>query len=48
MALRVLDDPEAHRPLAAAGREMVEQRYSLEACIPGLEEYFSRMAQVSG
>jgi glycosyltransferase involved in cell wall biosynthesis len=45
MALRVLDDPAAHAPLGAAGRRLVEQRYSLDVCVPDLKDYFTRMAQ---
>lgn len=43
-ALRVLDDPEAYQPMAKAARETVLERYSLEACIPKLGDYFERVA----
>jgi glycosyltransferase involved in cell wall biosynthesis len=45
-ALRVLDDPAAHRPLGQAGRRMIEEKYGLEVCIPPLRDYFERMAGV--
>jgi glycosyltransferase involved in cell wall biosynthesis len=44
-ALRILDDPAAYAPLGAAGRRLVEQRYSLDVCVPNLADYFRRMAQ---
>jgi glycosyltransferase involved in cell wall biosynthesis len=31
---RVLNDPAAHRPLGAAGRQIVLEQYSLEKCLP--------------
>jgi glycosyltransferase involved in cell wall biosynthesis len=43
-ALRVLDDPEAHRPLGRAARTLMEERYSLEVAVPGLKDYFERVA----
>lgn len=43
-ALRVLDDPAEYRPLGRAARERVEERYSLEVCIPALKDYFERVA----
>lgn len=43
-ARRVLDDPAAYRPLAQAGRQLIESRYSLEVCHPQLKGYFERMA----
>jgi glycosyltransferase involved in cell wall biosynthesis len=43
-ALRVLEGPAAYRPLGQAGRRLVEERYSLEVTVPGLKEYFERVA----
>jgi glycosyltransferase involved in cell wall biosynthesis len=43
-ALAVLADPAAYRPLGQAGRALVEERYSLEVAVPGLKDYFERMA----
>jgi glycosyltransferase involved in cell wall biosynthesis len=43
-ALRVLADPTAFRPPGEAGRRLVEEKYSLEVAVPGLKEYFERMA----
>jgi glycosyltransferase involved in cell wall biosynthesis len=41
-ALRVLDDPAAHRPLAQAGRALVEERYALDVTYPELCRVFGR------
>lgn len=46
VALRVLDDPAAFRPLGVAARELMERRYSIEAAIPELKEYFERVAGI--
>ncbi|MBV9125095.1 MAG: glycosyltransferase, partial [Planctomycetes bacterium] len=43
-ALRVLADPAAYRPLGQAGRQLMEEKYSLEVAVPGLKDYFERMA----
>ncbi len=43
-ALRVLDDPAAFRFLGQAARVRVEEKYSLEVCIPALKDYFERVA----
>jgi glycosyltransferase involved in cell wall biosynthesis len=43
-ALRVLADPAAYRPLGRAGRALMEEKYSLEVCVPEFKEYFERMA----
>jgi glycosyltransferase involved in cell wall biosynthesis len=43
-ALRILDDPAAFRPLGRAGRALLEERYSLDVAVPGLKDYFERMA----
>jgi glycosyltransferase involved in cell wall biosynthesis len=45
-ALKVLDDPAAFRPLAEAGRELIETRYSIDVAVPELKEYFERQATV--
>ena len=44
-ALRVLDNPAEYAPLGAAARRRVEEKYSLDVCIPDLKDYFQRMAQ---
>jgi glycosyltransferase involved in cell wall biosynthesis len=31
---KVLDAPQAHKPLGRAGTEMIRERYSLEVCLP--------------
>jgi glycosyltransferase involved in cell wall biosynthesis len=43
-ALRVLDNPAAFAPLGIAARTTIEERYSLEACIPPLKEFLERVA----
>jgi glycosyltransferase involved in cell wall biosynthesis len=43
-ACRVLDDPAQFQPLARAGRQRVESRYSLDVCHPELKDYLERMA----
>jgi glycosyltransferase involved in cell wall biosynthesis len=43
-ALKVLDDPAEYRPLGEAARTLVEEKYSLEVCIPELKDYFERKA----
>ena len=42
-ALRVLKDPPAYRPLGAAGRALIEERYSLEKTLPRLWDLFTRV-----
>ena len=42
-ALSVLNDPGTYAPLAQAARETIEERYSLETCIPILKEMFERV-----
>ncbi|RUL84334.1 glycosyltransferase [Tautonia sociabilis] len=44
LARRVLDDPAAFSPIGRAARERIEQRYSLDVCIPRLRDYFERVA----
>lgn len=46
-ALRVLDDPAAHAPLAAAARARVETRYSLDVCLPRLAALFEGYAALA-
>jgi glycosyltransferase involved in cell wall biosynthesis len=43
-ALRVLDDPSSFKPLGGAGRQLIEEKYSLEVAVPELKDYFERMA----
>jgi glycosyltransferase involved in cell wall biosynthesis len=43
-ALRVLEDPATFRPLGAAGRALMESRYSIEVAVPELRDYFERQA----
>jgi len=43
-ALRVLADPAAFAPLGRAARETIEARYSMDVAIPGLKDYFERVA----
>ncbi len=43
-ALRVLDDPAAYRPLGEAARALIEEKYSLDVCVPRLKDYFERIA----
>ena len=43
-ALKVLDDPGAYTPLGRAARALIEQKYSLETCVPKLKDYFERVA----
>ncbi|MEA3208306.1 MAG: hypothetical protein QOE70_1363 [Chthoniobacter sp.] len=42
-ALRVLAEPAAFRALGKAGRTLMEDKYSLEVCVPVLKDYFERM-----
>jgi glycosyltransferase involved in cell wall biosynthesis len=44
-ALRVLNDPSSYRPLGQAARALVEEKYSLDVCIPELKSYFDRFAE---
>ena len=43
-ALRVLADPAANSPHLAAARRTIEEKYSLESCIPPLTAFFERVA----
>ena len=42
-AIAVLRDPPAHRRLGAAGRALVEGRYSIDRTVPTLERLFARV-----
>jgi glycosyltransferase involved in cell wall biosynthesis len=44
-ALRVLGDPAAFAPLGRAARRTIEEKYSLEACIAPLADFFERVAR---
>jgi glycosyltransferase involved in cell wall biosynthesis len=44
-ALGVLANPAEFWPLAQAARRTVEERYSLDVCAPGLQEYFERVCR---
>ncbi|MDR3620553.1 MAG: glycosyltransferase [Paludisphaera borealis] len=46
-ALRVLDDPATHAPLGRAARRTIEEKYSVDVCIPPLRDFFSRMSDRS-
>jgi len=43
-ALRVLNDPAAHRALGVAARAEMQAKYSLDVAIPQLKAYFERVA----
>jgi glycosyltransferase involved in cell wall biosynthesis len=43
LALRVLDDPAAHRHLGAAGQALIEERYTLKRCLPLMLELYQRV-----
>ena len=42
-SLKVLADPAEHRHLGRAARKTIEERYSLETCIPKLKSLFERV-----
>ena len=44
LALGVLDDPAEYAPLREQARRRVEEKYSLEVALPGLKEFFERVA----
>lgn len=46
-AIRVLEDPAAHRPLGRAAEQMVIDEYSLEAVIPSMLALYERAMQKS-
>jgi len=43
-ALKVLADPAGFAPLGIAARRMIEERYSIESCIPPLREFFESVS----
>jgi glycosyltransferase involved in cell wall biosynthesis len=43
-ALRVLDDPAEFAPLGRAAQATIEESYSLDVCVPPLEDFFERVA----
>ncbi len=43
-ALRVLEDPAAFKPLGVAARTTVEEKYSVDVCIPPLARFLERVA----
>jgi len=43
-ALKVLDRPADFAPLGDAARRTIEERYSIERCIPPIKEFFERVA----
>jgi glycosyltransferase involved in cell wall biosynthesis len=43
-ALRVLADPAGHAPLGLAARQTIEERYSVDATIGPLKDFFERVA----
>ena len=47
-ALQVLDDPAAFAPLGRAARRTIEEKYSLEVCIPPLTDFLERAANQKG
>jgi len=43
-AMEVLEDPQAFRPLGAAGAEMIRQHYSLTTVLPRMLDLYQRVA----
>jgi glycosyltransferase involved in cell wall biosynthesis len=43
-ALKVLDDPGRFTELGAAARRTIEERYSIDRCMPPIREFFERVA----
>lgn len=43
MALAVLDDPDGHRPIGDAAAALVRERFSQDACLPGLAALLDRL-----
>ena len=43
-ALEVLDDPAAHRHLGEAARRTIEEKYSLDVCLPRIRAFFEEVA----
>jgi glycosyltransferase involved in cell wall biosynthesis len=46
LALKVLADPAASRPLGQAARSLLEEKYSLDAAVPELKDFFERKARL--
>ena len=44
MALDVLGQPAKYKPLGKAARALIQEKYSLEVCVPKLKDYFERVA----
>lgn len=42
---RILDDPEPHRRLGVKARQTVEEKYSLDVCLPRIRDYYARIAK---
>lgn len=47
-ALKVLKDPDAHRPLGRAAEQMIAERYSMEAILPRMVDLYERTASRAG
>lgn len=43
-ALDVLSEPAKYKPLGKAARALIQEKYSLEVCVPSLKDYFERVA----
>jgi glycosyltransferase involved in cell wall biosynthesis len=46
LASRVLDDPGEHKPLGAAGVDMIQSRYSLDLCLPRMLELYEKAGAI--
>ncbi len=44
-AMAVLDDPSRYAPLGKAARTTIEERYSLDRCVPAIKDFFWRIAK---
>ena len=44
----MLADPAAFRPLGAAARARIEERYSQDVCLPRLAQEFGSLASARG
>jgi glycosyltransferase involved in cell wall biosynthesis len=47
LALRVLRDPAAHRPLAEAGQAIIQEKYTLEKTLPRMLDLYQRVLSKS-
>jgi glycosyltransferase involved in cell wall biosynthesis len=45
LASSVLDDPAAFAPIGRAARERIEERYSIDVCVPRLRDFFEAVAR---